>query len=137
MGEDALMGVSASRRAIEADNAPTAQGGYAQAIEISGASRILYISGQIPVAPDGSVPGDFGSQCRLVWANLEAQLVAADMTLDHIVKITTFLSDRGHADEGRRIRNEILGNRKIALTAIITGIFDPEWLIEIEAVAMA
>ena len=110
---------------------------YAQAVEVQGFNRLLLVSGQIPVAADGLVPVDFESQCRLAWANVEAQLRTADMTLDNLIKVTIFLSDRRHNTENRRIRQEIIGSRQIALTVIITEIFDENWLLEIEAVAAA
>lgn len=125
------------RRIINAADAPQAAGGYAQAVEITGATRILHVSGQIPQAADGTVPAAFADQCRLAWANLEAQLDAAGMTLDHLVKVTTFLADRRHAAENRAVRQAVLGDRAPALTVVITGIFDEAWLVEIEAVAMA
>jgi 2-iminobutanoate/2-iminopropanoate deaminase len=125
------------RRAIHSDSAPAASGGYSQAVETSGATRVLYISGQIPVDVDGRAPATFKEQCRVVWKNLEAQLHAADMTLDDLVKVTAFLADRRYAKENREIRQEILGDRSPALTVIITGIFDEAWLVEIEAIAAA
>ena len=72
--------------------------GYAQAMEVSDASRWLKISGQIPVRADGTLPSTFADQARQVWANLEAQLTAAEMTLDDLVKVTIFLSDKGTAE---------------------------------------
>jgi len=42
---------------------------------------------------------------------------------------------RAHAAENRAVRNAVLAGRQTALTVIITGIFDPAWLLEIEAVA--
>jgi 2-iminobutanoate/2-iminopropanoate deaminase len=125
------------RRAIHSDSAPAASGGYSQVVETSGATRVLYISGQIPVDVDGRAPATFKEQCRVVWKNLEAQLHAADMTLDDLVKVTAFLADRRYATENREIRQEILGDRSPALTVIITGIFDEAWLVEIEAIAAA
>ncbi|MGH8177739.1 MAG: RidA family protein [Steroidobacter sp.] len=122
-------------RPINATDAPAASGGYSQAIELRTPNRVLYISGQIPVDLEGAVPEDFAAQCRLVWANIAAQLRAADMSLDDLVKVTTFLSDRRHAAENSRIRREVLGERSPALTIIITGIYDPNWLVEIEAIA--
>jgi len=82
-------------------------------------------------------PHAFGDQCRLVWANLEAQLRAADMTLVNLVKANTFLSDRRYAAENRSIRLDVLGEHQTALTAIITGIFDDAWSLKIEAIAAA
>jgi len=122
-------------RPINAPDAPAPSGSYSQAVETVGARRVLYISGQIPVTRDGQVPPDFASQGRLVWRNVEAQLRAAGMTLDHLVKVTTFLGDRRHAAVNSAIRQEVLGHRKPALSVVIAGIYDPAWLLEIEAVA--
>ena len=123
------------KQLINSDEAPPPVGWYSQALEVSDAQRILFVSGQIPVTKDGEVPQGFGAQCRLVWANVLAQLRAADMTLDNIVKVTTFLSDRSYGQENRDIRREIFGDRAPATTVIITGIFDEQWLLEIEAIA--
>lgn len=124
-------------RPLTADGSPPVEGAYPQAVEVTGATRWLYISGQIPVAPDGSLSDDFATQCRQCWANIEAQLAAAGMTKDNLVKVTTFLSDRKYALENRSVRLEALEGRQPALTVIITGIFDEAWLVEIEAVAAA
>jgi 2-iminobutanoate/2-iminopropanoate deaminase len=124
-------------RAINSPDAPIPPSNYAQALEVSDFKRLLMVSGQIPVRPDGSVPADFGSQCRLVWSNLEAQLRAAGLSLDNLIKVTIFLSDRRYAMDLRRIRQEVIGARSIALTVIIIGIFDEKWLLEIEAMAAA
>ena len=59
------------------------------------------------------------------------------MGLDDLVKVTTFLADRGYAAENRRVRQEIFGDRSPALTVVVAGIFDERWLVEIEAVAAA
>ena len=119
----------------DAPDAPAPTGGYAQAVRIGGASELLFVSGQIPVGMDGAVPDSFADQCRLVWRNVEAQLRAAGMGLADIVKVTTFLSDRAYAAENSAIRQEVLAGLTPALTIIIAGIYDPEWLLEIEAVA--
>ncbi len=124
-------------RSINAENAPQSAGGYSQAIEVSETTRRLYISGQIPVTAAGEVPEGFAGQAAVVWANIEAQLKAADMTLDNLVKATIFLSDRQYTMDNRAARQLALGDRKIALTVIIAGIFDENWLLEIEAMAEA
>ena len=124
-------------KSINAPDATQPAGGYAQAMEVTGAARLLYISGQIPAAMDGYIPESFEDQARLAWQNVFAQLRAADMTLDNLVKVTIYLSDRQYIDDYRRVRNEMLEGRQIGLTTIITGIFDETWLLEIEAVAAA
>ena len=123
------------QRRINAADAPAPPSRYSQAVEVDGAQRLLFVSGQIPVARDGGLARDFPTQARQAWANVEGQLRAAGMTLDNVVKVTIFLADRRHAMENRAVRQEVLGERAPALTVIITGIFDESWLIEIEAVA--
>jgi 2-iminobutanoate/2-iminopropanoate deaminase len=123
-------------REVAAPDAPSAVT-YAQAMEVKGISRLLFISGQIPVSTDAVVPESFADQARLVWTNVIAQLRAAGMTLDNLVKVTIFLSDRKYIDDYRRARDDALGGRRIGLTTIITGIFDTAWLLEIEAIAAA
>jgi 2-iminobutanoate/2-iminopropanoate deaminase len=122
---------------ISAEGSPPVQGAYPQAALVEGATRWLFISGQVPVAPDGTVPDDFEGQCRQVWANLRAQLDGAGMGLDNLVKVTTYLADRSHALTNRAVRLEMLEGRQPALTVIITGLFEQGWMVEIEAVAAA
>jgi 2-iminobutanoate/2-iminopropanoate deaminase len=125
-------------RPINAPDAPQPAGNaYAQVMEVSDASRIVFVSGQVPSDIDGSVPEDFEAQARLCWKNVVAQLSAADMTLDNLVKVTIFLSDRKYTAGYRKVRNEVLAGRVVGLTTIITGIFDERWLLEIEAIAAA
>src|SRR5688500_14697447 len=77
-------------RATHRAHSPTSVS-YCQAHEVSGASRLLFISGQVPADAAGQVPTDFKAQCRLTWSNVITQLRAAGMTLDDLVKVTVFL----------------------------------------------
>jgi len=134
LGSSATEGQTLTTRHNSPD-APAPGGGYSQAVEVRGTQRTLYISGQIPATKTGEVPNDFAAQCQLVWRNIEAQLRAADMSLNDLVKVTTFLSDRQYAAENSHIRREVLGSHAPALTIIIAGIYDEAWLLEIEAIA--
>jgi len=125
------------RRDLNAADAASPVGAYTQAVEITGATRTLYISGQVGADTEGNVPDDVGAQCRLVWANLQAQLRAAGMTLDNVVKITTILPNLGDRAETGRIRSEVLGERRPASTLIVGGLASPAYKIEIEAIACA
>ena len=129
--------MTATIRPLTGDGSPPVEGSYPQAVEVTGPSRWLYLSGQIPVAPDGSLAADFPAQCEQVWDNIETQLAAAGMTLGNLVKVTTFLSYRRYALENREVRVRRLAGRQPALTVIVTGIFDESWLVEIEAEAAA
>ncbi len=117
--------------------APKPVGRYSHAVEVWDSRRTLYLSGQIPVTLDGEAPPGFREQCQLAWRNLEAQLAAAGMRLENLVKVTTFLSDQRYAEENAAVRREVLGDLRPALTVVIAAMFDPAWLVEIEAIAAA
>lgn len=120
---------------IESPDAPPAEGAYAQALRVTGADELLFVSGQVPVDTAGAVPAAFADQCHLVWRNIEAQLRAAGMGFGDIVKVTTFLSHRAYAEENSKIRRALLAGHAPALTVVIADIFDPAWLLEVEAIA--
>ena len=122
---------------VIATDAPPPISQYCEAMEVTGATRLLLISAQTPVAPDGNVPVDFKSQARQAWANLQAQLRAAGMSLDNLLKITVYLADRRFGPLHRQIREEILAGRIIGLTVVIADMLDERHLLEIEAVAAA
>jgi enamine deaminase RidA (YjgF/YER057c/UK114 family) len=122
---------------INASHGPAAAGGYSQAIDVQGAQRLLFVSGQIPETVDGDVPDGFPAQAKQVWANVLAQLGAAGMTVHNLVKVTTFLSSRDYAAANSQARREALGSHAPALTVIIAGIYAEKWLLEIEAIAAA
>jgi len=110
-------------------------GTYSQAVEITNYKRLVFVSGQIPVSLDGSTPNNFSDQCDLTWKNVIAQLDDVNMGVKNLVKVNTFIASREHLDANRDIRNEHLGDHTPALSIVIAGIFDEEWLIEIEAIA--
>lgn len=110
---------------------------FAEACEVSGASRLLFISGQVPQAPGQRPPADYRDQYRLAWSNVERQLLAAGMTFDNLIKATIFLSDRSLIAQTGTLRHDILGDRTPAITIVIVGIYDESWLLEIEAIAAA
>ena len=125
-------------RPLDPAGLPAPVGNYTHGVEVTGAVRTVYVSGQVPWADeDGAIPADFAAQCRLVWRNVLAVLAEAGMGVEHLVKVTTYLSGREHRAVNAAVRQEILGGHRPALTIVITGIYDEAWLLEIEAVAVA
>jgi enamine deaminase RidA (YjgF/YER057c/UK114 family) len=120
---------------INAASAPQPAGGYAQAALVTDASEWLVISGQIPATASSDVPDTFEDQAALAWANVRAQLETVGMSMENLVKVTTFLASREFNVQNREARRTALGDHTPALTVIITGIFDESWLLEIEAIA--
>lgn len=109
---------------------------YSLGVEAVGAQHVLAISGQTPVDLEGRVPEGFEAQAEQVWRNLLAVLEAAGMTPANLLRINAFLLDRAHVPVNRVVRARILGDVQPASTlVIVSGLVDPSWLIEVEALA--
>ena len=81
-----------SKKVIHTNDAPAAIGTYSQAIETNG---LVFLSGQIPLDPATMelVEGDFDTRARRVFDNLRAVTEAAGSDLNHIVKLTIYLTN--------------------------------------------
>ena len=81
-----------SKEAIHSDRAPAAIGTYSQAVR---QGNLVFLSGQIPLDPNtmAFVDGDFEARARQVFENLKVVAEAAGGSLDHVVKLTIFLTD--------------------------------------------
>lgn len=112
-------------------------GPYAHGVEVAGASRLLFISGTMGLAPDGAAADSFEAQCEQAWANIGAVLSSAGMTWRNLVKVNVFLGDRGDRDANAAVRARILGDHQVAVTVVAVTLLDPAWKLEIEAVAAA
>jgi 2-iminobutanoate/2-iminopropanoate deaminase len=105
---------------------------YAHAVTVPAGSQLLFFSGQVPEDMDGNVAESFEDQA---WQNVERTLFAGGFTLDDICKLTMYLRHRDLRPAIRAVRNEVMGDRRPALTVIIAEHLDDRWLIEIEGVA--
>lgn len=116
--------------------APTTR--YSHAVLIEGALRRLVISGQVGVAPDGSVPGTGEGQVAQAYSNLRAVLQAHGMDFRDVVKTTAFLTDRALMGAYRAARDTIFAEHAPASTLLlVAGLADPRWMVEIEAEAVS
>jgi len=80
------------KKIIHTDQAPAAIGTYSQAVQ---AGNTVYLSGQIPLDPSSMnlVQGDFEAQARQAFKNLQAVSRAAGGELEHVVRVTVYLTD--------------------------------------------
>ncbi|NUR11733.1 MAG: RidA family protein [Bradyrhizobium sp.] len=114
-------------------NAPL--GGYSMGLELKQHRRLLFISGQVPESSDGIVPEGFEAQCEQAWRNVKEVLASAGLGVEHLVKVTTYLTDRNQVVTNRTIRRAMLGDHRPALTVVIVETVNSKWLLEIEAIA--
>ena len=110
---------------------------WVHALEVRGAERMLFVSGTMGLRPDFSAPPTLEEQLKCVWNNLRAILAEAGMTVDNIVRLTSYLRDASYAEANAQARIEALGDRRIPTTAIVVQTLQPDWLIELEIIAAA
>lgn len=108
---------------------------YVHGIEVVDPSRFVFIAGTMGLRPDGTPGADIDEQLSLVWRNIARILAEAGMTVDNIVRLTTYLTDASHAEKNGIVRTEVLGGRVIPTTAIVVETLVSEWLVEIEVIA--
>lgn len=122
---------------------PWLQGfGLNHAVEVSGASRTLYISGQTSSAPDGSPmhPGDIVAQYNEAWKCLLDALETAGMDATNLVRLNFYVTDvpafMAAADQVMPIHGQ--AGAQIASTLLgVKELYHPDIMIEIEATAVA
>jgi enamine deaminase RidA (YjgF/YER057c/UK114 family) len=111
--------------------------GYSHVVR---AGDFVVVSGQVARDADGQVVGrgDAGAQARLIFENLDKALTAAGASLDDVVKLTIFVTDISARAAVSRVRDERLADPKPASTfLVVAGLTDPDFLLEIEALAYA
>lgn len=107
------------------------------AIEVRDPQRLLFVSGTMGLDAQGVAGATLDDQLRLIWLNLRAILASAGMTVDNIVRLTSYLRDPAYAQANQDARIAALGDRRIPTTAIVVQTLSPDWLVEIEIVAAA
>ena len=115
--------------------------GYSHAS--SGSGEAVYLGGQVGCDVSGKIqaPGDMAAQFGLAIRNVGIALEAAGCRPDDVVKINYFVTDvAGYRAVGKLIGQhyrEVFGRHFPASTLVeVKGLFDPEALVEIEAVAV-
>ncbi len=105
-------------------------------------SRTVYLSGQVGTLPDGTMAGDdLKSQAAQAFRNIIVALDANDATTTDIAKIIFYIVDWTPEKLGPLFEAaiEVFGDDMVitASTLVgVSGLFEPEWLIEIDATAV-
>jgi 2-iminobutanoate/2-iminopropanoate deaminase len=101
--------------------------------------RLLFIAGQTSVDKDGNVvgKGDIEAQTAQVYKNLIAVLQEAGGSLDNLVMTTTYIVDRKYREGYNKVRmQQYKANPPTSTLVIITGLAHPDYLIEINGIAV-
>lgn len=103
------------------------------------AGNTVYLAGQTAVDAQGQVvgKGDAAAQAEQIFQNLQRALAAAGGGLEHIVKLTTYITDLAYREGYNQVRQRYLKPPMPASTLVVVkGLAHPDYLLEIEAVAV-
>lgn len=109
---------------------------YSHGVELPAGQRLVFCSGQLGIAKDGTIPADCAGQARLCFDNIRSILREAGMDLDNIVRVNAYVTGREHLRPYMDVRNALFGEPLPASTLmIVSGFARPEFVVEIEAIA--
>jgi enamine deaminase RidA (YjgF/YER057c/UK114 family) len=123
-------------RALNPDGVRAPFARYSHGIEVPAGARLVFVSGQLGVGPDDTVPGTVEGQAERCFDNIRAVLAAAGMGLGDIVRINAYVTRRQDMAAYMAVRDRVVGDPPPASTLmIVAGFTRPEFLVEVEAVA--
>ena len=109
---------------------------YSHATEIRGDSRLLIISGLNGYLADGkTLPESFEDQAEIIWTHMGTLLRSAQMHYGNLVSLRMYLADPRDDEANVRMRAKFLGAHEPSLTVVCCRLLDPQWKLEIEAMA--
>ena len=111
---------------------------YSHGIAVPAGHRLVFISGQLGLNADDTIPAECEAQADRCFANIAAILTEDRMTMANIVRLNAYVTAREHMQGYMRSRDRQFPATPPASTLmIVTGFVRPEFLVEIEAVAAA
>jgi enamine deaminase RidA (YjgF/YER057c/UK114 family) len=107
---------------------------YAHQIELSPDERLLAMSGQLGVRPDGSLPADGVEQLDVALDNVSRNLAAAGMSTEDLVKLTFYVVGEMDPAARREVFVRRLGTHTPCMTlVVVAGLATPELRVEVDA----
>lgn len=111
---------------------------YSHGIAVPAGHRLVVTSGQLGISADDTIPANCEAQADLCFANIAAILAEDGMTLNNVIRINAFVTDRAHMQGYMRSRDRQFQATPPASTLmIVSGFTRPEFLVEIEVIAAA
>lgn len=119
-------------RIISHKDLPLPAGHYSLVTEHQG---VLYISGQLPKQPDGSIPEGIAAQTRAVLDKLNLLLAFSGSDRNHVLQVRIYIPDVELWGEVNQVYGEFFGAHRPARCVVPTRELHYGCLIELEAVA--
>jgi len=112
--------------------------GYSHVVTAEGAQKLVFCAGQVAADPDGKVlpPDDFEAQTKMVMQNLTRALAAGGAKLSDVAKVTIYVCNQHDVPKARGILQTYFGgNPPDSTLCVLRGLANPNFLLEIEAIA--
>ena len=103
------------------------------------AGNMLFLRGQVGTDFDGKLigPGNPEAQTEQAMKNVKQLLEEAGSCLDHICKITIYLTDSSdRATVYRAVGKWLKGVFPVSTGVVVAGLAKPEWLLEVDVIAV-
>ena len=111
---------------------------YAHVVTVEGAKKLVFCAGQVAADVDGKVlpPDDFGAQTKMVMKNLKNALAAGGAKLSDVTKVTIYICNPHDVPKARGLLQTYFeGHPPGSTLCILRGLANPNFLLEIEAIA--
>ena len=112
-------------------------GNYSHAI-MDAKTGLLVTSGQLGINRNGFIPDSFAEQTEICFDNILSIIKDAELTLDHVVRVTAFVTDRKNFNDYMAVRDHYFKDVSVKPASnllVVSGFTKPEFLVEIEAMA--
>jgi 2-iminobutanoate/2-iminopropanoate deaminase len=122
------------------ENPPTVPPPLARYSHVARVGNTLFISGQLALDGDGKLVGigDARAQARQIWVNLQGILRHYGVGPEAIAKLTTFVTHPAYRGPISEARDEVYPGPPYPASTlvVVSALAEPNYLVEIEAVAM-
>ena len=108
---------------------------YIHALEVRQPTRFLYVSGTMGLNEQGLAGANLSEQLILIWSNIQTILESANMSVENIIRITSYMRDSSFAEENQNARIKALKGHVVPTTALVAQTLVEDWLVEIEIIA--
>lgn len=109
---------------------------YSHAVLVRGFQRLLVVSGQLGIAPDGSIPEGCEAQAKLIFAAFDRCLAEAGMGRRHVLRLNTYLVDLADRPAFMAVRDAWVESPPPASTLVVVkALVRPEARLEVELIA--
>ena len=104
---------------------------------VTRAGNLVWVSGSVGIAADGTIPRDVVEQFELAIAGMDACLKAVGGGAENVVKETVYLTDVADRTRINPVRQRYFGEHRPASTLVeVSALVLPGLKVEIEAQAV-